>query len=167
MSKLLEAITFIISIAMIAGVLGACSSPADTVTPSPDKPSDSTAATNQPPDEPLGTPDRVDVVYLYRSNPCHCMAVVGDNIKYAVEAYFQGELSSGKLTFRMLTSDDKANTDLVKKYNSPPFGLFISIVKGKAESIYPVDGIWGLMGKDNELKEFVKTAVEKSLRGET
>ena len=121
----------------------------------------------QPSDETSGPPDRVDVVYFHRTNPCHCMAVVGDYIQQTVFLYFSGETASGKLTFKMIASDDKANADMVKKYKANLFQLFVTEVRGKAEKTYPVDEIWGLRGDPDKLKEFVKTAIEKSLKGET
>ena len=169
---------FPLAVILVVGLLCGCGSPAPAAT-SPDEPPDSPEITTPlpnepseppeattPPDKPLGPPDRVDVVYFHRSKPCHCMAVVGDNIKYTVETYFKDELASGKLTFKMLTSNDKANAEMVKKYNSPPFGLFISVVRGKTESIYHVAGIWDLMADDQKLIEFVKSTIEKSLKGE-
>lgn len=112
-------------------------------------------------------PDRVDVVYFHRKNPCHCMAVIGDYIHQTVFFNFGDELASGKLTFQMIVSDDKANADIVKKYKANLFQLFITEVRGKNETTYPVDEIWRLTGDPDKLKEFVKTTIEKSLRGET
>jgi hypothetical protein len=34
-------------------------------------------------------PDKVELIYFHTKNPCHCMAVVGDNIQYAVGTYFK------------------------------------------------------------------------------
>ena len=171
MSALLKAsFNTMILLVILTAMLVGCSSPTTTPTPdsvvSPSDQQDTKNPVNSPPDEPPRLPDRVDVVYFYRSNPCQCMAVVGDNIKYAVETYFNDELASGKLTFKMLTSDGKANAEVVKKYNSLPFDLFINKVRGKTESIYHVDGIWELMADDQKLIEFVKSSIEKNLKGE-
>ena len=147
---------------LIVGLLSACANPA----PSPDK---SAQAPEVTPiiSEPSGEPDRVDVVYFHRKNPCHCMAVVGDYIHGTVFLNFGSELASGKLTFRTIVSDDKANADMVKKYKANLFQLFITEVRGETEKTYSVDEIWGLTGDPDKLKEFVKTTIEKSLKGET
>lgn len=158
-------IYFFLAIVIVIGMLSGCGSPV-TVPHTPDEPSNPPEATTPLPDESPKPPDRIDILYFYRSNPCDCMAEVGDNIKYTVETYFQNELSSGRLTFNMVVSDDEANTDIVKKYNSPPFGLFINTVQDKTERIYPVEGIWDLMNDGQKLIEFVNSTIEKSLNGE-
>ena len=145
---------------LVTGLLCACANP----TP-PDNPSESPNV-SQVPTEPSNAPDRVDVVYFHRENPCHCMAVVGDYIHETVFLNFGGELASGKLTFRMIASDNKANAEIVKKYKAYLFQLFITEVRGKTEKTYSVDEIWGLTGDPDKLKEFVKTTIEKSLKGE-
>ena len=146
------------------GLLCACANPAPPAIP-PDNPSESPGV-SQVTNEPSNTPDRVDVVYFHQMNPCHCMAVVGDYINQTVLSNFVDELASGKLTFKMIVSDDKANADMVKKYNTNLFQLFITEVRGKTEKTYSVDEIWGLTGDPDKLKEFVKTTIEKSLKGE-
>ncbi len=148
------------------GLLSACSNPTPPVTPPSAKPSESPAVSPIP-DESSNAPDRVDVVYFQRKNPCHCMAVVGDYIQTTVFLYFPEETTSGKLTLNMIVSDDKANADMVRKYKAGLFQLFITEVRGKSEKTYPVDEIWELTGDSDKLKEFVKTAIEKSLKGET
>ena len=147
---------------LTVGLLCACANPA----PPLDKPAESPEV---PPtiSEPSGEPDRVDVVYFHRKNPCHCMAVVGDYIHGTVFLNFGSELASGKLNFRTIVSDDKANADMVKKYKANLFQLFITEVRGDTEKTHPVDEIWGLTGDPDKLKEFVKTAIENSLKGET
>src|SRR4030043_65851 len=150
---------------LAVGLLCACSNPAPPVTP-PDNPSESPNV-SQVPNEPSNAPDRIDVVYFHRKDPCHCMAVVGDYINETVFLNFVDESASGKLTLKMIVSDDKANADMVKKYKANLFQLFITEVRGETEKTYSVDEIWGLTGDPDKLKEFVKTTIEKSLKGET
>ena len=161
-----KAKTFLSLFAILTiGLLCACANAAPPATP-PDNPSESPSV-SQTPNGLSSAPDRVDVVYFHQKNPCHCMAVVGDNINQTVLSNFVDELASGKLTFKMIVSNDKANADMVKKYNTNLFQLFITEVRGETEKTYPVDEIWGLTGDPDKLKEFVKTTIEKSLKGET
>ena len=111
-------------------------------------------------------PDRVDVVYFQRGQPCHCVAVIGENVQAVVVKDFMEESATGKLTFTLLDSTDKANAVMVRKYNTPPFGLFLTIVKGKNEKIVPVEEIWGMTGDEAKYKEYVKNTIAKSLKGE-
>ena len=158
-------------IIVVVGLLAACSGTNTTAQQPPAAQPPTTPTLTPPtstPEQPSKTPDRVDVVYFYRGTPppCHCMQVVGDNIKGTVEVNFGDKLASGKLTFKMLASESKANADMVRKYKAPPFGLFVTVVKGNAETIYPIEDIWGLTGDEDRFKEFVKSTIEKSLKGQ-
>ena len=81
--------------------------------------------------------------------------------------YFQDEQSSGKLTFQVVDLDDPKNATIARKYNAPPFSLFISEVRGEYERIIAVPEIWLPTGggRDN-LEEFLKSKIEKSLNGD-
>jgi len=137
---------------MLFGFLSACSSPAPAA---------------NPPQEPLGPPDRVDIVYFQQGKPCHCIAVVGETIQATMFLYFQEEQSSGKLTFQVFDLDKNENAAIAKKYNAAPFSLFINVVTGDSEHIVAVPEIWLPTGggRDN-LEEFLKSKIEKSLSGE-
>jgi hypothetical protein len=114
-----------------------------------------------------GKPDRVELVYFHTKNPCHCMAVVGDNIKYAVDTYFKDEQSSGKVKLMMIVSDDPANASLVKQYDAMLFTLFVKEIRGKQENIYPISRIWEMTGDDNrdKLVNYMKTLLNNALEG--
>lgn len=112
-------------------------------------------------------PDKVELIYFHKQSPCHCMAVVGDNIQYAVDTYFKEETVSGRLKLTMIVSDDPANSELVKKYDAMLFTLLIREVRGGEERIYPVAEIWEMTGDDNrdKLVEFIRTTVRNTLEG--
>ena len=143
---------FLLASLLALSFLSACYSPAPAA---------------NPPQEPLGPPDRVDVVYFQQGKPCHCIAVVGEAIQATMFIYFQEEQSSGKLTFQMVDLDKEENRGIAKKYNAAPFSLFINMVRGDSEHIVAVPEIWLPTGggRDN-LDEFLKNKIEKSLNGE-
>jgi hypothetical protein len=158
----------ILALAMMAVLVGACSTPATTATNPPiatPTPIPQPTPTLAPaPEQPSKLPDRVDVVYFHSGNQCHCMQVVEDNIQMTVLKNFPEELTCKKLTFTSLASDDGANAEVVRKYNTGPFGLFITIVKGQTEKIVPVEEIWAMTGDEAKFNEFVRSAIEKSLK---
>ncbi|MBC8273522.1 MAG: hypothetical protein H8E40_00920 [Chloroflexi bacterium] len=117
-----------------------------------------------PPEKPLGQPDRVDVVYFSRGKPCHCIAVVGDQVYATVWLNFQRELSSGKLTFEIVDLDDPKNVSISRKYNASTFSLFINGVRGDHERIIAVPEIWST--PSDAIRELVKRKIEQSLNGE-
>jgi hypothetical protein len=112
-------------------------------------------------------PDKVELIYFHTKNPCHCMAVVGDNIKYAVDTYFKDEVAGGKVTLTMIVADDPANAELVKKYDAMVFSLFIREVRGDSERVYPVNEIWEMTGDSNKdrLVDFIRVTLGNVLEG--
>ena len=112
-------------------------------------------------------PDRVELIYFHTTNPCHCMAVVGDNIKYAVDTYFKDEVASGKVMLTMIVSDDPANAGMLKKYDAMVFSLFIREVRGDSERVYPVSEIWEMTGDANRdrLVDFIRVTLGNVLEG--
>jgi len=122
-------------------------------------------ATSPTQEKPSGPPDRLELVYFHRSNPCACMKAVGDYLQQVVIMDFSDEVDDGKLALKMVASDDPKNIDLVKQYNSPPFCLFVTEVRGETMITYPVDQIWGLTGDKEKLAEFIKATIQKALDG--
>jgi hypothetical protein len=95
------------------------------------------------------------------------MAVVGDNIKYAVENNFKDELASGRVKLTMIVSDNPANVKLVKQYDAMLFTLFVKEVRGEKERIYPVNKIWEMTGDENRdaLINFTTKTLKNILEG--
>jgi hypothetical protein len=132
------------------GLLSACSSPTPATTP---------------PKEPLGPPDRVDVVFFYVSETCRCQEVVGESTYATVFFNFSEELANGKLTFQSLDLDDKDNAAIAYKYSATTMSLFLNIVRADTERIIPVPEI--LLVKDDEeaLDKLVNSRIQQSLEG--
>lgn len=144
--------TCLLSISALAlGLLSACNNPAP--------------ATNIP-QESLGPPDRIDLVYFYSGEECHCQEVVGERIQSALFVNFNGELSSGKLTFQYLNLDDKKNADIANKYSATPISLFINVVRGETEHIIAVPEIKLVQEDDEAIFKLVNTRIQQALDGE-
>jgi len=109
------------------------------------------------------TEDGVDVVYFETSNPCSCMAAVGDTVEQAVLTHFQDELQSGELRFFLLVSNAPGNRDAVKEFNSQPFDLFVVEYQDGQGVIEPLYDLWSLTGDDEAIVDFVRTNVTSSL----
>jgi hypothetical protein len=114
-------------------------------------------------------PDRVELIYFHTKEPCHCMAVVKENLVYAVETNFGKEIVTGKVKLTTIVSDDPANAELVKKYDAMLFTLFIKEIRGNNEKVYPVSDIWNMTGDDNKDKliNFIRIKVNSVLEGKS
>jgi len=136
---------------LVVGLLCSCGSPA------PIAPSTS--------DTPPVVADRVEVVYFHRTQRCYGCLYAEDGIRYTVETYFKDELTSGKVTFKMLNVEDKENATIVKKYGAFTSSLFINTIRDGTDHIEEVGEIWFLLGNDEAFVEAVRSKIEKSLKG--
>ena len=93
------------------------------------------------------------------------MKVVGDYIQQVVIVNFQEQVDNSKLSLKTFASDDPKNAALVKKYNSPPFWLYIVTVHGSTETVHSVPDIWGLTGDKDKLAAFLKDKIQSALEG--
>ena len=107
--------------------------------------------------------DGVDVVYFEESDPCDCMAEVGDAVEHSIQSNFAQELESGELRFFLIVSDDPANGQTLQMFDAQTFDLFIiEYVDGEGTAT-PVYEIWNLMGDDEAIESLVKAQVEAAL----
>ena len=118
--------------------------------------------------QPSGPPDKVEVVYFYKSvpPPCDCLAHAGDYVNTTVTNEFKIEIASGKLEFHYLASDQVKNAKMVKKYDPMPFELMINVIRGQSEKVTRVEEIWEYLNDEKTFKETVKHYVENALKGQ-
>lgn len=148
---------------VVIGLFTGCATPAPAQTGESDPQAVQVAPSEGQKTSP---PDRLEIVYFHRANPCHCMAVVEGYIKQVIYLDFASEEASGKIVYRSVVSDDPANKELVKKYRAYLFQLFFTEYRGKQERTYPVDQIWALRDDPEKLKSFLRETIAKSLKGE-
>ena len=117
-------------------------------------------------DTSLGPADKVEVVYFHRAQRCSGCLYAEAGTRYTLETYFADELSSDKLTFRVLNVEDEGNAGIAEKYGAYTSSLFINTIKDGADHIAEVPEIWLLLGNDQEFIEMVRNKIERSLKGE-
>ena len=148
-------------IIIVAGMLGACGSPALEAPPDSDTPPDSNDS------DTLPTPaDKVEVVYFYRPQRCHGCVYAEDTTRYTLETYFADELASGKITFATFNLGAEENAAIVEKYGAYTSSLFINTIIDGTEHIEEVTEIWFVLDDDEAFIEVVKSKIEQSLSGE-
>jgi hypothetical protein len=169
MNNVIYAIAIIISITSVS-LMAACGNQpkvldgqGDTRTITVDNSTSITLTVSQ------AKPDKIELIYFHTKNPCHCMAVVKENLVYAVETNFAKEIVTGKVKLITIVSDDPANAELVKQYDAMLFTLFIKEIRGSNEKIYPVSDIWNLTGDDNrdKLINFIRLKINSVLEGKS
>jgi len=158
---------FLIVIPVI-GLLCTCAGPAPASEPPPPGESSGSSTVTPPTEEPLGPPDRVDVVYFHRPQRCKTCICFEERISYVVNTYFQEELASGKLTFEILNLGDEENALIASKYCAISSQLFINTVSEGVDHIEDIQEIWdwGCTKNEEGFDEAVRTTIEQSLNGE-
>jgi len=151
----------LIAVLILSGcILCSCSNPAPQITPSLTR----TNILVTPTPQPSPNVDKmVEVVYFHRTQRCYSCRYAGDTTEYAVETYFADELASGKLVFKMIDVQNKANASIVERYGAYGSSLFINEIKDGTDHIKAVTDIWFLIGKDEAFVNLVKSEIESAL----
>lgn len=155
--------SLIAAIALLSCILCACGSSASQETnPELSPTSTETAATPTLQPSPVVT-NYVELVYFHRTKQCYSCRYAGDTTKYTVETYFADELASGKLVFKKVDVQDKANASITERYGAYGSSLFINEIVDGIDHIEPVTDIWYVVGKDEKFIQVVKDVIEKHL----
>jgi len=131
------------------GILCACSGPAK------DKPTD----TQETPTLQNG----VEVVYFHRAQRCSTCRYLEYCVTSTVNTYFQDELASGELVFKVLNVQDEANAAMVEKYGAYGSSLFMNEVIDGIDHMEHVTDIWFVVGDDEACVSLVKGEIEEHL----
>lgn len=123
------------------------------------------APTVEPTNEYLNPPDRVDVVYFYDSDICHCQIAPGERIQSDLFINFGGELASGKLTYQSIDLATTDNATVAARYGATSQSLFVNIVSGENEQIIAMPELL-LVKDDNEaIDRLINNRIREYLDG--
>jgi hypothetical protein len=149
----------LIAVLILLGViLCACGGPAQD-TPTDAQQTPTPTYTQEPPPLENG----VEVVYFHRSQRCQKCLYLEACVTYTVETYFQDELASGDVVFRVLNVQDESNAVMVEKYGAYGSSLYVSTVVDGTDHIEHVTDIWFVVGDDEACSALVKAEIEEHL----
>jgi len=122
---------------------------------------------------PPGPPDLVGVTYFYESDACFCLGLASEWIDTTIKTDYSAELDSGELTYIRYDTKDSASADAMAEFNATNYGLYVTSVKGSANSTRVVGGLWlytDSSGTNEMLKtkfnDLLKRELDKALAGE-
>ena len=114
-------------------------------------------------DNPLN--NRVDVYYFHGNFRCATCYKLEQYSKEAIEANFKNELVSGKLLFRTINTDERANEHFINDYQLYTKSLIISLVKdGKEVKSKNLVKIWDYVGNKQKFYDYVAEEIRDFLR---
>ncbi len=171
MNILVKAKTYVILFAiLIVGLISACGNPTPAIVPQPDNPPILSDTPASPPVVPSKVPtelpaNRVEVVYFHLTQRCKTCLCFEERADYVVKTYFQDELASGKLTFKVCEIGDSKNAATVSKFDAFGSQLFINTIIDNADHIRDIKEIWGWHCPSDKqgFDEKVRSLVEQSL----
>jgi hypothetical protein len=78
--------------------------------------------------------NHIEVIDFYGTHRCVTCRAIEANTKLALATLFPEELKSGKITFRTVNVDDKANVPIAETYQATGTALYLNVVKDGNET---------------------------------
>jgi len=112
-------------------------------------------------------PNRVDVIYFHVNQRCPTCLCFEQQVNHIIEADFSDEISSGRLTYKVLNSQQVQNAEIARKYGAVGSQLFINTVVNGEDHIKDIQDIWNWNCRYNapNFDRNVRNAIESSLKG--
>jgi len=106
------------------------------------------------------------VVYYFHGNfRCVNCRNIEQYTKESVEQYFQKELSSGKVTFKVINVETKGNEHFTKDYKLYTKSVILSLVKnGKEVKFDNLTKVWEYLRNKEAFHQYIKSEVEKYIK---
>jgi hypothetical protein len=167
--KTVAVLYFLLAVIITAGLLAGCTSPKPVpVTPPEQMPETPETPQTTKPQATTIEVDMVEVYYFHRPQRCTKCLCFEERVKYVVDNYFQDEIESGKMSFKIIDLADTEESDAIRKYNAVASQLFINTVIDGSDNIRDVQEIWswGCTGDPEAFDEAVRYFINQSLRGE-
>lgn len=110
-------------------------------------------------------PNHVAVYYFHGNFRCVNCRNIERYTKEAVEKYFQKELNSGKIVFKVINVERKGNEHFADDYKLYTKSVILSLVKdGKEVRFDNLSKVWEHLNNRNNFHDYIRTEVEKYLK---
>jgi hypothetical protein len=109
--------------------------------------------------------NRVVVYYFHGDFRCSTCYKMEQYSKEAVETNFKDALASGKLEFKVINVEDRANQHYTKDYQLYTKTLILSLIKDDLEIRWKnMDKIWEYAGNKQNFIGYLKSGVDDFLK---
>ena len=109
--------------------------------------------------------NRVVVYYFHGDFRCSTCYKMEQYSKEAVETNFKDALASGKLEFKVINVEDRANQHYTKDYQLYTKTLILSLIKDDLEIRWKnMDKIWEYAGNKQSFIDYLKSGVDDFLK---
>ena len=111
--------------------------------------------------------NRIEIIYSHMNQRCPTCLCFEERINTVIEKYFSEQISSGRLTYKVLNAQEPQNAAFAGKYRAVGSQLFINTVVNGFDNIEDIQDIWNWDCRNNrpgfDLK--VKNVIEQRLSG--
>jgi hypothetical protein len=117
--------------------------------------------------QPDGIVTQIVVVYFHRPQRCTKCLCFEERVSHVIYTYFQNELESGKLAFKIIDLGEPENTEIARKYAAVGSQLFVNVIVDDEEHIRDIQGIWSwnCTGEEQAFDSQIRNVIEQSLEG--
>lgn len=82
--------------------------------------------------------NKIEILDFHSTHRCKSCLSIEAFTKETLQKYFAKELKSGKITFKLINADDKANEKIVEKFDAYGTTLCINVIKNGKEKNYNI-----------------------------
>lgn len=110
--------------------------------------------------------NQIEVLDFYGTHRCVTCIAIEENTKYTLETYFSDALKSGKIVFKTIDVDEKANERIAEQFEAAGTALFLNVIKEGNETQIDLTELAFMDGTEQEvfskkLKEKIEAELNK------
>jgi len=105
----------------------------------------------------------LEVVYFHRPRRCSSCSYVEAATSFTLETYFQDELASGRIVFKVVNLGDAVDAAVIEQYGASTSSLFMNAVRDGVDDIEEVYEVWFLLDNGEEFVRLVASKIDEHL----
>jgi hypothetical protein len=111
--------------------------------------------------------NRVDVIYFHTKLRCVTCLCFEKQVTNLINKYYQSDIDSGRLIYRVLNVQEQQNVALAKKYVAVGSQLFINSVINDFDNIEDIQDIWSwdCVNNPSRFDVKIKSVIDAYLKG--
>jgi len=109
--------------------------------------------------------NKIEVIDFHTTNRCKTCLKIENNTKTLLQTVYKKEMKAGKISFRTINIDKKANYAIAERFEAAGTALFINVIKnGKETHIDLTNFAFMKAFNDKEFTSGLKAKIDKQLK---
>lgn len=111
------------------------------------------------------TKNKIEIIDFHTTHRCKTCLKIENNTKTLLQTTYKKEIKAGKISFRMINIDEKANYAIAERFEAAGTALFINVIKnGKERHIDLTNFAFMKAFNDKEFASGLKAKIDKQLK---